>query len=161
MRLSLDMVLGREDLGAIRGALGDWKSAGTAVFAIGIAAVLTLTAWSMATSLAVLGGGALGTLTEGTITSVVFFGLLVLGYRLLPSKRPPWRASAVGAGVATVVAIVTSAGMSIYLRTGFASSIYGAAASFFVFLMWLWLIAIGFIVGAEWIRVQAAGDAPR
>jgi membrane protein len=90
----------------------------------------------------------------------VFFGLLVLGYRLLPSRRPPWATSALGAVLATVVAVLATAGMSIYLRTGFASSIFGAAASFFVFLMWMWFIAIGFIVGAEWIRVMVARRPP-
>ena len=160
MRTSLDMVLGRdEDLGPIRGALGDWKSAGTAVFAIGVAAVIVLAVWSLATSVSALSGGALGTLAEGTATSLAFFGLLVLGYRLLPSRRPSWAFSAMGAGAATVVAIVVTAGMSVYLRLGFAASVFGAAASFFVFLMWLWLIAIGFIVAAEWIRVLVGRDA--
>ena len=161
MRGSLDMVLGRESLDPIRSTLGDWKSAVTAVFAIGVAAVLTLASWSLATSVSVLEGGPLGTLAEGAVTSVVFFGLLVLGYRLLPSRRPSWALSALGAAVATVVAIAATAGMSIYLRTGFAVSVFGAAASFFLFLMWLWFIAIGFIIGAELIRVLGEREASR
>ena len=160
MRTSLDMILGREDLGPLRGALGDWLSAGTAVFAIGVAAVIALAGWSLATSVEVLAGGPQGTVAEGAATSAVFFGLLVLGYRLLPSRRPPWRVGVLGSAVATVVAILATAGMSIYLRTGFASSIFGAAASFFVFLMWLWFIGIGFIIGAEWIRVVVQRERP-
>jgi membrane protein len=159
MRTSLDMVLGREDLGAIRSAIADWGSAITAVFTIGVAAVLALTAWSVATSLAVVAGGAPGTLAVGVTTSVVFFALLTLGYRLLPSRRPPWRSGAVGAGIATVAAILATAAMSLYLRTGFAASVYGAAASFFVFLMWLWFVGIGFVVGAECVRVLSRDEA--
>ena len=152
MRTSLDMILGRDEIDPLRGALGDWLSAGTAVFAIGVAAVLTLVAWALVSSVTALGGGPLGALAEGTASTVVFFGLLVLGYRLLPSRRPAWERATVGAAVATLVAIVATVGMSIYLATGFASSVYGAAASFFVFLMWMWFIGIGFIVGAETIR---------
>lgn len=161
MRTSLDMVLGREDLGPVRGAIADWGSAITAVFTIGVAAVLTLTTWSVATSLAVISGGATGTLAVGATTSVVFFALLTLAYRLLPSRRPPWRSGAVGAGVATVVAVLATAAMSLYLRTGFAASVYGAAASFFVFLMWLWFVGIGFVVGAECVRVLSEREAAR
>ena len=152
MRGSLDMILGRQDLGPIRGALGDWLSATTAVFAIGVAAVVALTAWAAVASATLL-TGPLESLATGIATSAILFGLTGLGYRFLPSRRPAWPIALAGAGLAVAIAVAATLGMSVYVWTGLAASVYGAAASFFLLLMWLWFIGIGFILGAELVRV--------
>jgi membrane protein len=151
MRTSLNVILGRDDDTALRAAARDWFTAIGAVLVIAIAGVIVIGSWA-ATGVV---GDPLKTPVEALATILVYFVLLALAYHGLPSHRPPWRASLIGSGVATLVAAGASVGMGIYLGSGFAASAYGTAASFFLFLMWLWLTATGFIIGAETVRVSA------
>lgn len=153
VRTSLNVILGRNQVSALRAAAGDWVSAIVAVFAIAIGGVVIVTSWVIGAGVQVLPGGPLRGPLEGLLSVAVYFGLATLAYRELPTHRPTLRPSLVGAAIATAVAALTSIGITIFLGTGFASSVYGTAASFFLFLMWLWLIGIGFIVGAELVRV--------
>jgi uncharacterized BrkB/YihY/UPF0761 family membrane protein len=57
--------------------------------------------------------------------------------------------SGTGAGL---IALAATTGAAVYLGMGFAANAYGAAASFFVLLLWLWLLGVGFVVGAEVTR---------
>lgn len=149
MRTSLNVILGRDDDTALRAAARDWAVAIAAVFVIAIAGVIVIGSWIATQAV----GGPVRTPAEAVATIAVYFGLMTLAYVGLPSHRPPWRASLVGAAIATLVAAGASVGMGIYLSTGFAASSYGTAASFFLFLMWLWIMATGFIIGAETVRV--------
>lgn len=151
MRTSLNVILGKDHDTALRAAAGDWLVAILAVFVIAIAGVVVIGSWAVSGA----AGAPLRTPAETIATIAVYFGLMVLAYRGLPSRRPAWHASFVGSAVAALVAVAASVGMGIYLGTGFAASSYGTAASFFLFLMWLWLMATGFIIGAETVRALA------
>jgi membrane protein len=149
MRTSLNVILGKQEDTALRAAARDWLTAIGAVLVIAVAGVIVIGSWAASGAMT----GAPKTAAESLATIAVYFGLMTLAYNRLPSHRPPWRASLAGAGVATLVAAGASVGMGIYLGSGFAASAYGTAASFFLFLMWLWLSATGFIVGAETARM--------
>lgn len=153
LRTSLNVVLGRSDAGALRAAAGDWFTAVVAVFVIAGAGVVLLVSWVATAAAVILPGGPLQGPAQGLLTIAVYYALIALAYGRLPSHRPPWRASLVGSGVASLFAAVASGGIMIFLGTGFAATVYGEAASFFLFLMWLWFVAIGFIFGAETVRV--------
>jgi membrane protein len=152
MRTSLNVILGRANDSALRAAAHDWFAAIVAVIIMAVAGVVVIGSWVAAQA----AGGPLRTPVESLATIAVFLGLMALAYRWLSSHRPAWRAALVGSAVATLVATGASVGMGIYLGSGFAASAYGSAASFFLFLMWLWLIATGFIIGAETVRVLGA-----
>jgi membrane protein len=151
MRTSLNVILGKRADTALRGAARDWLTAVGAVVVIAIAGVVLIGSWAVSGAM----GGSAKTPAEVLATGAVYFFLLTLAYLRLPSRRPPLRASLIGSAVATLVAAGASVGMGIYLGSGFAASSYGTAASFFLFLMWLWITATGFIVGAETVRVLA------
>ncbi|WP_380161655.1 YihY/virulence factor BrkB family protein [Kineococcus sp. R86509] len=81
--------------------------------------------------------------------------LIALGvvYRVAPDRDSPrvkW--VSVGAGVATVLWLIVSAGFSIYVSTAGQSSYaknYGSMAGVVVLLMWLWLTSYAILLGAE------------
>jgi membrane protein len=154
MRTSLNVILGKDEDTALWAAARDWFTAIGAVLVIAVAGVIVIGSWAASGAVA----GAPKTAVESLATIAVYLGLVTLAYRRLPSHRPPWRASLAGSGLATIVATGASVGMGIYLGSGFAASAYGSAASFFLFLMWLWITATGFIVGAETVRVLADGQ---
>ncbi|WP_432543923.1 YihY/virulence factor BrkB family protein [Kineococcus sp. SYSU DK002] len=86
------------------------------------------------------------------LLALVLVALAVV-YRLAPDRDAPqakW--VSVGAGVATVLWLVVSAGFSIYVSTAGQSSYaknYGAMAGVVVLLMWLWLTSYAILLGAE------------
>ncbi len=88
---------------------------------------------------------------------VLLLGLVVVAlavvYRLAPDRDAPRvRWVSVGAGVATVLWLVVSAGFSIYVTVAGDSSYaknYGAMAGVVILLMWLWLTSYAILLGAE------------
>jgi membrane protein len=86
------------------------------------------------------------------LLALVLIALAVV-YRLAPDRDAPkakW--VSVGAGVATVLWLVVSAGFSIYVSTAGQSSYaknYGSMAGVVVLLMWLWLTSYAILLGAE------------
>ncbi|MEZ0163791.1 YihY/virulence factor BrkB family protein [Kineococcus sp. LSe6-4] len=104
-----------------------------------------------------LGVGAAVSVLVGVLRWVLLLGLITLAlavvYRLAPDRDAPqvkW--VSVGAGVATVLWLVVSAGFSIYVTVAGNSSYtknYGAMAGVVILLMWLWLTSYAILLGAE------------
>jgi uncharacterized BrkB/YihY/UPF0761 family membrane protein len=160
LRTSLNVILGRDAVSALRAAANDWFTAVLAVFVIATAGVVMLTSWVATAAVEVLPGGPLQAPAQALITIALYYGLVTLAYLRLPARRLPRGASLIGSGIATLFAVVASVGIMVFLGTGFASTVYGTAASFFLFLMWLWLVATGFIIGAESARALAKRERP-
>ena len=104
-----------------------------------------------------LGASGLVSLVVNVLRWVLLLGLLLVAlavvYRVAPDRDAP-RAKwvSVGAGVATVLWLVVSAGFSIYVSTAGQSSYaknYGSMAGVVVLLMWLWLTSYAILLGAE------------
>ena len=74
-------------------------------------------------------------------------------YRLAPDRdAPKMKWTSVGAGVATALWLIVSAGFSLYVSISGNSSYaknYGALAGVVVLLMWLWLTSYAILLGAE------------
>lgn len=81
--------------------------------------------------------------------------LLLAGWALLvfhygPARRTPWRADIPGAVVSTVLWLLASLGLRIYLdiaSTG--NQIFGLLGGGLIMLVWLYLLSLGLLVGAE------------
>jgi len=156
LRTSLNVVLGRGESGSgLRSYASDWLTSIVAVFAIAAAGVILIASWVVSAGTEILPGGPLHGVVQVLISITLYYVLVVLGYWRLPAQNPPFRASLAGAGVATAIGALATLGMVIFLESGFAATIYGTAASFFMFLMWLWMVATGFIMGAETVLVVA------
>ena len=79
--------------------------------------------------------------------------IIALLYYFTPNVRQPkFRWISVGALIAIVVAILASAGFGLYLaRAGSGSyeATYGALAGVIIFLLWLWIMNLALLFGAE------------
>lgn len=120
---------------------------GALVLTAAVGAVLTLAGSSAITGVASIGAQIVGWLA---VAALITFGLTAL-YRYGPDRdEPKWRWASWGAGFALVAAVVVSIGFSLYVAN-FASynETYGSLGAIVVTLMWLYLVAIVVIVGAE------------
>jgi uncharacterized BrkB/YihY/UPF0761 family membrane protein len=70
----------------------------------------------------------------------------------------PWEAATLGAAVAVVIAWFATLAAWAYFASGLATTVYGPAASMFVALLWLLIVGIGAVAGAEtsfvWQRLE-------
>ncbi|CAK7057818.1 MAG: hypothetical protein MESAZ_01475 [Saezia sanguinis] len=82
-----------------------------------------------------------------TITTTTFFFYIVMMW--LPAHRPPRRCILPGAFVAAVLFHVGKALMSFYLARAVAASVYGAASSVVLLMLWVYFSASIFLYGAE------------
>lgn len=82
---------------------------------------------------------------------LVVIGIVALLYWGTPNiKQPKFRWVSPGAGVAIVVAVVATAGFGFYVANfGNYDATYGALAGVIVLLLWLWLMNVALVFGAE------------
>lgn len=98
-------------------------------------------------------------------TSVLLFTVLVaLIFRWLPDARIAWRDAMVGAGVTAVLNTLGSVLIGHYLARVSPTSMYGAAGSLVVLLLWVYYSTQIFLFGAEltaaWARERGSGVEP-
>lgn len=82
-------------------------------------------------------------------------GLFATIYKVLPSVPLAWRDVIVGAAVTAVLFNVGKHVIAVYLGNRAASSMYGAAGSLLVLLLWVYYSAQIFLYGAEFTKVYA------
>jgi membrane protein len=84
------------------------------------------------------------------IVVVIAVALAVL-YRVAPDRdAPKIRWTSVGAGIATVLWILASVGLSLYVSNfGSYAKTYGAVAGFVILLLWLFITSYAILLGAE------------
>ena len=90
-------------------------------------------------------GFVLGTLVPAVVTAAVF----ALLYRYLPRKGPTWRAAVYGAAGAAIACQAIQFGLSWYLAgPADFTRLYGSAGAVLAFLLFVYLSAAAFLVGA-------------
>ncbi len=101
---------------------------------------------------------ALGSLGPPVLT----FATFALAYRLLPARRLPWRALLAGAAVAAALFEAARA-LSFRALESFAryQLVYGSLAGVIVFLVWVYVAAMVFLLGAEVGSWAASSAQPR
>lgn len=102
-----------------------------------------------------IGSGALEALLSDAGFIAIFFVTFALTYRFLPPVRLAWRDVWIGALVSAVLFGLGRFVLDWYLTTFGIGSIFGAAASFVVFLVWIYYSAHIFLIGAEMTQVYA------
>lgn len=85
------------------------------------------------------------------VVGVLAIALIAMLYYFTPNvKQPKFRWISVGAGVALVSAVVASAGFGLYVANfSKYEKTYGAIAGVVVLLLWLWIVNITLLFGAE------------
>lgn len=88
-----------------------------------------------------------------TLHHVLSFGLMTLLFMLvlkwLPAKPPGWRAAALGAGVTVVLLAVLKQLVQLYFSLAGVVTVYGAAVTLVVVLLWIFFTVQLFFLGAE------------
>lgn len=87
------------------------------------------------------------------ITPIIGFLAFTTVFKLLPETRPSWRAVFVGAALTTVLFTIGTALIGFFLTTSGTTSIYGAAGSLIVTLLWVYYSSWIILFGASFTRV--------
>lgn len=81
--------------------------------------------------------------------------LLVLIYKLIPERNMEWKSVLVGSAVTSFLFLGGKYVFGIYLTSSVLKSVYGAAGSLFLLLVWVYYSAQVFYFGAEVTKVYA------
>lgn len=99
-----------------------------------------------------------GYLIEGLNVLVTFAmipALLALTYKLVPETPIEWKDVWLGAAVATLFFLIGKFAFGMYLRMSTILSVYGAAGSLVILIIWVYYSAQVFFFGAELTKVYA------
>ena len=102
------------------------------------------------------------TLSGQWIGVVVLFFLITVAYKWLPDTNVVWRYALIGGALATVLFIVGNKVMGIYFSLSALPTIYGAAGSLVVLLLWVYYSSYILMFGALFARAltrQMVGEA--
>jgi membrane protein len=89
-----------------------------------------------------------------TIVSWTLITLLFsLVYQYVPEKRIPWRDAIVGGAFAAILFMIGKILLELYLSTTTMISVYGAAGSLVILMIWIYYSAAALLVGAEFMEV--------
>lgn len=86
------------------------------------------------------------------VTSALMFGMI---FKVLPDTPVAWRDVGVGAAVTATLFSVGQWALARYLGSSGVASVYGAAGSLVVILVWVYYSAQVFFLGAEFTHVYA------
>jgi membrane protein len=89
------------------------------------------------------------------VAFIIITLLFALFYKILPDVKMKWRDVWVGAAVTSLLFGIGTVALSIYLSFSSIGSLYGAAGSILVILMWVNYSAQIFLYGAEFTYVYA------
>ncbi len=105
-----------------------------------------------------LARAALDTLSAPPALAVAACLAVSIGYRILPTRPPTWRALVIPALIVGVTVTLLSQAFSILVpRLVGVAELAGSLASGFVTLAWLSLSFQAFLLGAAWVRVRNQG----
>ncbi|WP_448192281.1 YihY/virulence factor BrkB family protein [Azospirillum sp. sgz301742] len=94
-------------------------------------------------------------IAETLASWAVLTALFALIYRVLPTTRLPWRDLWLGAAVTALLFSVGKLLIGLYLGTSGVTSVYGAAGSFVLILLWVYYSTTIFLFGAEITRAYS------
>jgi membrane protein len=92
---------------------------------------------------------------NGCISLMVIAFLFAAIYKLLPDARIAWRDVWVGAVATSALFNVGKFAIGLYLGHSSTISVYGAAGSLALILLWVYYSSLIFLFGAEFTQVQA------
>jgi membrane protein len=93
-----------------------------------------------------------------TVSLAVITALFTVLYRVLPDVKLRWRDVAVGAFATAVLFTIGKQLIGLYLGRSSTVSMYGAAGSIVVLLVWVYYSAQIVLLGAEFTRVYTERD---
>ncbi len=94
-------------------------------------------------------------LLNNVVVFIITTLLFMLIFKTLPNGKIGWKETAVGASFTSVLFMVGKWGIGLYLSTTASSSLYGAAGSIIVILIWVYYSAMILYFGAEFTKNYA------
>jgi len=125
------------------------------VAVMGIVVVASIVA-SSAISLVFQGRGRLWDLVNMGTSTAVFALLFIVMFRVLPDVKITWRDTWVGGTISGILFVVGEYGIGKYLAYSGAGSVYGAAGSLVVLLLWVFYSSLIVLLGAELTQAYGA-----
>lgn len=90
-----------------------------------------------------------------SLVPLLTFATFLLIYKFLPDATTRWRDIALGALIATLLFLLGRFLLSFYLGASNLASVYGAAGSIIILLIWIYFSAAILLLGAEFIKLYA------
>jgi membrane protein len=115
-----------------------------------LAASVTVATLTRSLETSVFSAGLLHGLNIGISFVLVAFVFALL-YKFLPDARVQWRHVWVGALGSSFLHSLGNYAIGLYLGHGFLTSIFGAASSVIVILLWVYYSSLSFLLGAEYV----------
>jgi membrane protein len=103
----------------------------------------------------------LGYLVNGAVSFVVITLLFAMIYRFLPDAEIAWKDVWLGAVITSILFLLGKFLIGLYLGHSSVGSVYGAAGSLAVLLVWLYYSSQIFLFGAEFTKVYANTSGSR
>ncbi|HUZ60627.1 MAG TPA: YihY/virulence factor BrkB family protein [Hanamia sp.] len=93
--------------------------------------------------------------TEAVLSFFITGILFSLIFKILPDAKIKWKDVLLGGFVTAMFFTIGKMGIGYYLGKSNLSSLYGAAGSIIIFMVWVYYSAIILYIGAEFTKVQA------
>ncbi|MER3553461.1 MAG: ribonuclease BN [Meiothermus sp.] len=141
------------------------------ILAIGFLILVSLIANALLTYLSTSLSGLVGTgwvwrILEFILTTGIITAMFALIYKFLPDTKVAWKDVWVGAIFTALLFNLGKFAIGLYLGRGSVTSVYGAAGSLVILLLWIYYSAQIVLFGAEFTQVYAhrhgsrAGETP-
>ncbi len=124
------------------------------VLVMGIVLIATVVVTSTI-AVALRSSGRTAQIIDLIISLVVFTIIFVIVFRVLPDIKISWRDTWVGGIITGLLFIAGEYGIGEYLRSSGLTTLYGAAGSLVVLLLWIYYSSIIFFLGAEVTQAYA------
>jgi membrane protein len=124
------------------------------VLAMGIVLIATVVVTSTI-AVAFRSSGRTAQIIDLIISVVVFTIIFVIVFRVLPDIQISWRDTWVGGIISGLLVVAGEYGISEYLRSSGTTSVYGAAGSLVILLLWIYYSSIILVLGAELTQAYA------
>lgn len=89
------------------------------------------------------------------VSPIIFTFVFALLFAVLPDRKIPWGDVWFGAAFTAILTVITEKLIGLYLQKTIVTSLYGAAGSVIVILLWIYWTAVVFLFGAELARAYS------
>lgn len=150
VRVGLRRIWGSVPTGSAVRTLLHERGAALLAFGVLVAALVLLVGvwWAISLTAPERAGGSLQQLA----TTGLGFALALAAYRFFPAARVTWRAALLGAAIAAVGWAIAAEGIGIYFGIVPTATLYGAASSLIILLVWVYVMSMILLFGGEVAR---------
>ncbi len=124
------------------------------VLAIGVVIIGSIVVNSVISSVFQAQGSSARIISFAT-SFVVFMLIFIIMFRVLPDVEITWRNTVIGGVISGILFVVGEYGISQYLAYSSTGSVYGAAGSLVILLLWIYYSSIILFLGAEMTQAYA------